>query len=66
MFSIKQVVTPSKTDIDGRMKLFSAVQLMQDCSEMWKNSEPAFMSFLLENQGAQLLNFRYLEILSQC
>ena len=63
MFSIKQVVTPSKTDIDGRMKLFSAVQLMQDCSEMWKNSEPAFMSFLLENQGAQLLNFRYLEIL---
>lgn len=63
MFSIKQVVTPSKTDIDGRMKLFSAIQLMQDCSEMWKNSEPAFLNYLLDNQAAQLLNFRYLEVL---
>ncbi|MBQ4635371.1 MAG: hypothetical protein IJB64_02935 [Akkermansia sp.] len=62
MFSIQQVVTPSKTDQDGRMKLFSAIQLMQDCSEMWKNSEPAFLNFLLEKRGAQLLNFRYLEI----
>lgn len=63
MFSIKQVVTPSKTDIDGRMKLFSAIQLMQDCSEMWKESEPAFLNYLLENRAAQLLNYRYLEVL---
>ncbi len=62
MFSITQEVTPSKTDFDGRMKLFSAVQLMQDCSEMWKKSEPAFVDFLLQTQGAQLLNFRYLEV----
>lgn len=63
MFSIKQVVTPSKTDCHGRMKLFSAVQLMQDCSEMWKNSEPTFLRFLQETQGAQLLNFRSLDII---
>lgn len=62
MFSIQQVVTPSKTDQDGRMKLFSAIQLMQDCSEMWKDSEPAFLSFLLEKRGAQLLNFRYVSV----
>lgn len=62
MFSIQQVVTPSKTDQDGRMKLFSAIQLMQDCSEMWKASEPAFLSFLLEKRGAQLLNFRYVSV----
>ena len=29
------------------MKLFSALQLMQDCSEMWKNSEPAYLNYLL-------------------
>lgn len=63
MFTIKEVVTPSKTDCHGRMKLFSAIQLMQDCSEMWKNSEPAFLQFLQDSQGAQLLNFRYLDIL---
>ena len=45
------------------MKLFSALQLMQDCSEMWKNSEPAFLNYLLENRAAQLLNFRQVEIL---
>ena len=63
MFSIQQIVTPSKTDGNGNMKLFSAVQLMQDCSEMWKYSEPAFLNFLLEEQAAQLLNFRRLDIL---
>ena len=62
MFTIQQIVTPSKTDGDGNMKLFSAVQLMQDCSEMWKYSEPAFLRFLLEEQAAQLLNFRRLDI----
>lgn len=45
------------------MKLFSAIQLMQDCSEMWKNSEPAFLNYLIENRAAQLLNFRHLDIL---
>ena len=62
MFTIQQIVTPSKTDGNGNMKLFSAIQLMQDCSEMWKYSEPAFLRFLLEEQAAQLLNFRRLEI----
>lgn len=62
MFTITQTVTPSKTDPEGRLKLFSALQLMQDCSEMWKNSEPAFLYYLLENKAAQLLNFRHVDI----
>ena len=63
MFSVNQVVTPSKSDTNGRMKLFSAVQLMQDCSEMWKDSEPDFLNFLMKSKAAQLLTFRYLEVL---
>lgn len=63
MFSISQIVTPSRTDAEGRMKLFSALQLMQDCSEMWKESEPTFLNYLIENRAAQLLNFRQVEVL---
>lgn len=63
MFAIGQTVTPSKTDSEGRLKLFCALQLMQDCSEMWKDSEPAFQKLLLDNHAAQLLNFRQVEVL---
>lgn len=51
------------TDKDGRLKLFSAVQLLQDCSEMWKEQEPVFRDYLREHGAAQLLAFRQLEIL---
>lgn len=63
MFNITQTVTPSKTDCYGRMKLFSALQLLQDCSEMWKSSEPAYRDFLLNNGAAQLLSFRQVDII---
>lgn len=51
------------TDRNGRMKLFSVLQLMQDCSEMWKEAEPGFLRFLQEQGAAQLLAFRQLEVL---
>lgn len=51
------------TDRHGRLKLFSAIQLMQDCSEYWKESEPEFRKCLEENEAAQLLVFRQVEIL---
>lgn len=51
------------TDRHGRLKLFSAIQLMQDCSEYWKESEPEFRKYLEENEAAQLLVFRQVEIL---
>lgn len=51
------------TDRYGRLKLFSAIQLMQDCSEYWKTSEPEFRNCLVENAAAQLLVYRQLDIL---
>lgn len=62
MYSITQIVTPSRTDEHGRLKLFSAVQMMQDCSEMWKESEGGYDHFLRENGAAQLLSFRQVDV----
>ena len=34
MYSLKYKVTTSTCDSEGRLKLYSALQMMQDCSEM--------------------------------
>lgn len=44
MYSIDNIVTTSTCDRDGKLKLFSAFQMMQDCSEMWTDSEPEVKS----------------------
>ena len=40
MYSLNYKVTTSACDSEGRLKLYSALQMMQDCSEMWIDSEP--------------------------
>ncbi len=45
MYSIDNIVTTSTCDKDGNLKLFSAFQMMQDCSEMWIESEPGVKTF---------------------
>ena len=39
MYSLKYKVTTSTCDSEGKLKLYSALQMMQDCSEMWIDSE---------------------------
>ena len=39
MYSLKFKVTTSTCDSEGRLKLFSALQMMQDCSELWIDRE---------------------------
>ena len=39
MYSLNYKVTTSTCDSEGRLKLYSALQMMQDCSEMWIDSE---------------------------
>ena len=62
MFSLNYKVTVSMCDADGRLKLFSALQMMQDCSELWKTSEPEYDRFFTENGMAQLLASRQVEV----
>ncbi|MBQ9587885.1 MAG: hypothetical protein IJR26_08520 [Bacteroidales bacterium] len=48
MYSLNYKVTTSTCDADGRLKLFAALQMMQDCSEMWIVSEPTVQRYFEE------------------
>ena len=63
MYSLKYKVTTSTCDANGRLKLYSALQMMQDCSEMWLESEPAVKEYFHRENMAQLLASRQVEIM---
>ena len=62
MYSLKYKVTTSTCDSEGRMKLYSALQMMQDCSEMWIDSVPMVKQYFAEQNMAQLLATRQVEV----
>ena len=62
MFSLDYKVTTSTCDSEGRLKLYSALQMMQDCSEMWIDSEPGAKRFFADNNMTQLLATRQVEV----
>ncbi len=63
MYSLNYQVTTSTCDSEGRLKLYSALQMMQDCSEMWIDSEPGVKEYFTKQNMAQLLASRQVEIL---
>ncbi len=63
MFSLKYKVTTSTCDSEGRLKLYSALQMMQDCSEMWIDTEPGVKQFFAEQNMTQLLATRQVEVI---
>ncbi len=62
MYIIDNIVTTSTCDKDGKLKLFSAFQMMQGCSEMWIDSEPAVREFFEKSGMTQLPASRQVEI----
>ena len=62
MYSLKYKVTTSTCDSEGRLKLYSALQMMQDCSEMWIDSEPGVKQYFAQQNMAQLLATRQVGI----
>ena len=63
MYTLDYLVTTSTCDSEGRLKLYSALQMMQDCSEMWIDSEPAARKFFDDNNMTQLLATRQVEVI---
>ncbi len=63
MFSLKYKVTTSTCDSEGRLKLYSALQMMQDCSEMWIDTEPGVKQYFTKQNMAQLLASRQVEVI---
>lgn len=62
MYSLRYKVTTSTCDSEGRLKLYSALQMMQDCSEMWIDSVPVVKQYFADQNMAQLLATRQVEI----
>ena len=62
MYSLNYKVTTSTCDSEGHLKIFSALQMLQDCSEMWIESEPAVKRYFHEQHMTQLLATRQVEI----
>ncbi len=62
MFSLNYKVTTSTCDDEGHLKLYSALQMMQDCSEMWIDTEPGVKQYFADQHMAQLLATRQVEV----
>lgn len=62
MYSLRYKVTTSTCDSEGRLKFYSALQMMQDCSEMWIDSVPVVKQYFADQNMAQLLATRQVEV----
>ena len=62
MYTLPCKATISNCDRDGRLKLHCALQMMQDCSELWIDSEPAVQRCFEDEGMAQLLVSRQVEV----
>lgn len=63
VYEITGRVFVSQTDTNQTMKLTSAMDMIQDCSQFWMQSEPEFLAFLNRNRLAMLILSRQVEIL---
>ena len=63
MYEVKRKVGVSHTDREGRMRLVCALDLLQDCSWEWMESEKGFRKFLEDNHLAMIVVSRQVDIL---
>lgn len=63
MYEINNRIACSHCDADGRLKLTSAIDFMQDCSQLWLESEPLLEQFFRVQNTAQFLVSRQLDVL---
>ena len=62
ILTFHDIVSAGKTDSNGQMKLFSALQWMQDCSVLSFMEDAAFCEWLAANHVTPVVNFRQLEV----
>lgn len=63
MYEIKDRVCASRTGSNGIMKLTGAMDIIQDCSLLWLESEPSFRDFLASNNLGMLVVSRQVDII---
>ncbi|MDR2747417.1 MAG: hypothetical protein LBB77_08240 [Treponema sp.] len=62
MYTINQRVCASHTNAEGALKLVSALDMLQDCSQLWLESEPDLERYFKEHNIAQMLVSRQTDI----
>lgn len=62
MFSMTEICTPTRVDEYGKLKLFSAFQMMYDCLDVATEAEPQAKEFLEKERRGQFLASRQVEI----
>lgn len=62
MYELKSRVCPSHSDAGGRMTFAGAIEIIQDCSQMWLESEPAFRQYLAGENLGMFLTSRQADI----
>ena len=63
MPTFSNIVSSGNSDRNGNMKLFSAVQWMQDCSVISFMEDAEFCKWLREHDATPVVSFRQLEVL---
>jgi acyl-ACP thioesterase len=63
MYQIKTQVFLSAGDINGLLRFDAAMDMMQDCSVLWTESEPEFKKYLMDNNLVMILVNRQADIL---
>lgn len=63
MFEMKEKVTTSRCGENGKLKFFAAVQMMQDCSELWADTEPDMNEYFKAHGMAQVLVSRQVDVM---
>jgi len=62
LYEIKDRVCASRTDTNGIMKLAGAMDIIQDCSLSWIESEPSFRDYLVSNNLGMFVISRQVDI----
>lgn len=62
MYVLNHKVSTSRCNEKRCLKFYSAMQMMQDCSELWLDTEPGVANYFQEKGMAQLLVFRQVDI----
>lgn len=62
LYAIHERIGASRTDTKGVIKLASALDIIQDCSLLWMESEPSFLAYLARNNLGMFLVSRQADI----
>lgn len=62
MYAIQERIGASRTDTRGVAKLVSVLDIIQDCSLLWMESEPSFRDYLARNNMGLFLVSRQVDI----